>query len=122
MADLLAKLLTAPGEPLPDFTSVTPPDGFSRHEWSLRHELPLHFINFLRDQTEPLLSLGQTTGATPGKANRPVKYEYSSPLKTVVESPGKPRLYKSENLKKIRKQAIAEQGHPRFGQYDRSKL
>ena len=103
MADLLSKLLLVPGEPLPDFTSSIPPDGFSRHEWSLRHELPLFFINFLRDQTEPLLSIAHTTGATPGKGNRPVKYEYSSPLKTVVESPGKPRIYKSENLKKPKK-------------------
>jgi len=103
MADLLSKLLLAPGDPLPDLSSSTPPDGFSRHEWGLRHELPLYFINFLRDQTEPLLSLAQTNGATPGKANRPVKYEYNSPLKTVVESPGKPRVYKSENLKKPKK-------------------
>ena len=103
MAELLSKLLETPSDPLPDFNKSSPPEPITTREWSLRHELPLYFINFLRDQVEPLLSLAQTTGATPGKANRPVKYEYNSPLKTVVESPGKPRSIKSENSKKTKK-------------------
>ena len=68
MAELLARLLQTPGEwkTPPDLQSSTPPSGISRQDWSLRHELPLHFINFLRDEAEPLLSLAQSSGATPG--------------------------------------------------------
>lgn len=91
MAELLAKFLQSPTDwkILPDFKSATPPETISSQDWSLRHELPLHLINFLRDEAEPLLSLSQSSGATPGKTNRPAKYDYNSPLKTVLESPNK---------------------------------
>ena len=105
MAELLQILLKSAGskESLPDLQSSSPPAGLSRTVWELRHELPLHLINFLRDEAEPLLSLAQTSGATPGKANRPVKYDYNSPLKTVPESPGKQNTNHSENNKKSKK-------------------
>ena len=82
MAELLQTLLQSPAlyfDSLPNLQSSIPPSGFPKKVWDLRHELPLHLINFLRDEAEPLLSLSQSSGATPGKANRPVKYDYSSP-------------------------------------------
>ena len=106
MAELLQTLLQSPPlyfDSLPNLQSSIPPSGFSKKVWDLRHELPLHLINFLRDEAEPLLSLAQSSGATPGKANRPVKYDYNSPLKPVPESPGKPNTTNSENIKKTKK-------------------
>ena len=106
MSELLARLLQTPGEFTsrpPDLKSPSPPPGITKQEWGLRHELPLHLINFLRDEAEPLLSLAQSSGATPGKTNRPAKYDYNSPLKPVLESPGKPRALLSENNKKPKK-------------------
>ena len=106
MSELLARILQNPEdfrEQLPDLLSSTTPDGFSSKDWSLRHELPLHLINFLRDEAEPLLSLAQSSGATPGKTNRPAKYDYNSPLKPVLESPHKSRSHQSENVKKPKK-------------------
>ena len=106
MSELLARLLQTPGEftsRLPDLKSSSPPPGITKQQWELRHELPLHLINFLRDEAEPLFSLAQRFGATPGKTNRPAKYDYNSPLKLVPESPGKTRALLSENNKKPKK-------------------
>ena len=106
MSELLVRLLQTPGEftsRLPDLKSSSPPQGVTKQEWDLRQELPLHLINFLRDEAEPLLSLAQSTGPSPQKAHRPAKYDYTSPLKPVQESPGKPRILQSENNKKPKK-------------------
>ena len=106
MSELLARLLQTPGDftsKLLDLKSSSPPQGITKQEWDLRQELPLHLINFLRDEAEPLLSLAQSSGASPQKANRPAKYDYTSPLKPVLESPGKPRILLSENNKKPKK-------------------
>ena len=106
MSELLVRLLQTPGEftsRLPDLKSSSPPPGITKQQWELRHELPLHLINFLRDEAEPLFSLAQRTGATPGKTNRPAKYDYNSPLKLVLDSPGKTRALLSENNKKPKK-------------------
>ena len=105
MAELLAKFLQCPEDwkSLPDLKSSTPPETISHHDWSLRHELPLHLINFLRDEAEPLLSLSQSSGATPGKTNRPAKYDYNSPLKTVLESPNKQKPSNFDNITAAKK-------------------
>ena len=103
MAELLKILLKSRYDSLPNLQSPTPPSGLCPTVWELRHELPLHLINFLRDEAEPLLCLAQTSGGTPGKANRPAKYDYNSPLKTVLESPGKLNPTNSENNKKSKK-------------------
>lgn len=67
----------------------------SEQEWKLRHELPLHLLNFLRDQSDAILTASQLTNQTPNKATRPQKYQYSSPLK--------PFSTQEEEKKEIRK-------------------
>ena len=103
MAELLAALLASPRAP-PDLASSSPPPGLSPAVWRLRHELPLHLINFLRDQTEPLLAAqGAVPSPTKSSVSRPSKYNYSSPLKSVVESPGKVDPRKADQGKKPKK-------------------
>ena len=105
MSSLLARLLQTPREfgTLPDLSAPSPPPGVTTRDWGLRQELPLHLINFLRDEAEPLLSLAQSSGATPGKSSRPAKYDYNSPLKPVLESPSKTRATQSDATKKPKK-------------------
>ena len=115
MARLLEKLLQQAEQEQEDYRvpdvwllpASPPPTGVTVREWELRPELPLHLINLLRDQAAPLLALSQTgPGATPAKQTRPAKYEYNSPLRTVIESPAKVKPTSSDtvaNPKKTRK-------------------
>ena len=118
MAELLAALLASPWAP-PDLASSSPPPGLSPAVWRLRHELPLHLINFLRDQTEPLLAAqGAVPSPTKGSASRPSKYNYSSPLKSVVESPGKADPKKPDQGKKPKKKVKLFSSHKSFSEVE----
>ena len=87
MSNLLAKILADGSDIiLESFCSGSDrPDPLSEQEWGQRHELPLHLLNFLRDQSDKILTeAAAVTNMTPNKASRPAKYQYSSPLKSVA--------------------------------------
>ena len=73
MAELLTVLLASPSS-IPNILNSSPPGNISEEVWALRlvknkiwyfehfarHELPLHLINFLRDEAGQLLAASQT--------------------------------------------------------------
>jgi len=103
MASLLDKLLIdepSGDEILNSVCSFGPkPEDITEQEWNLRHELPLHFLNYLRDHSDAILTASQLTNQTPNKATRPQKYKYSSPLKAVSTHEEE----KKENRKRTKK-------------------
>lgn len=55
------------------------------HLEALKPELTLSLLNYIRDQTVTILELSQNCSQTPSKANHPSKYDYNSPIKSMVE-------------------------------------
>jgi hypothetical protein len=53
----------------------------------LRREIPLNLLNFLREETEPILLSSQACGQTPLKATHLSKYKYESPIKPLHSTP-----------------------------------
>jgi len=53
---------------------------------ALKPEMALSLLNLIRDQSVKILTDGQSLNQTPSKANHPGKYDYESPVKTVMKA------------------------------------
>jgi hypothetical protein len=73
--------------------NVEPPSGIDEYTWLYKEELPLHLINYLREQTTKILS-ENLCKQTPCKVKSTTKYNYNSPVKSVRKEP----------MKKVRKE------------------